>query len=550
MWLGPHFVVDLVRLARKGWPNLVRVGYLGVLFVAIAFMYRTQTDPNRLMSPGQYAVLAQSYANTIIVVQNLLVLALMPVYVASAIAEEKENQTLEALTLTHLTDRELVLGKLAGRLMHVGAIALSSLPILAFMHLWGNVEVGLIIYHEANTFLLLVSAGSMCILISTMSESVFQAISYSYVGVAAMALFGIGGAFALPWAAGSVTFRTTAALGDPTADYWVALAPLLFGHGIFIVATLTIAVSQIERLRQDERRRPKKTTSALALADTPSTPEPEPGDRGQVRSRIHPWAWPVSGDPLWWKECLKDGTTASLSVRWFIISIAAIIAVAIPFRSLYAVAPETRDALMALMSSFTFTSYFLAVAAYGIVVVFQLTMSVAGEREQDTLTTLFLIPDSRRAILIAKWIGPWWRNWPILALSWLGIALGLGFGVTGITGAFILLLMPWPLLLLLGGGSLLLSVWCRRVLFANIAIVGFIGLLVLAHIAAGPQTNIVFGFYVAAIGESRIDEFVSNLTWAGAASHALAEQVVFLLAGVACVVAAFRKFQKGDYVGR
>src|SRR6266571_4908285 len=95
---------------------------------------------------------------------------------------------MEALTLTHLTDRELVLGKLGARLMHLGAIVLSSFPLLAFMHLWGNVDVTLLAYHEANTFLLLVSAGSLCIYISAHSESVFQAVSNSYFW---LALFGI-----------------------------------------------------------------------------------------------------------------------------------------------------------------------------------------------------------------------------------------------------------------------------------------------------------------------------------------------------------------------
>ena len=30
-WVGPHFWVDLIRLARKGWPTLARVLYLVTL---------------------------------------------------------------------------------------------------------------------------------------------------------------------------------------------------------------------------------------------------------------------------------------------------------------------------------------------------------------------------------------------------------------------------------------------------------------------------------------------------------------------------------------
>lgn len=115
-WLGPHFHLELIRLTRKGWPTLARVGYLTAMLASLAFMYHTQRDRQHLLTPAQYALLAQEYASTLIVIQDLLILALLPVYVASAIAQEKENQTLEASTLTHLSDRELVLGKLCGRL--------------------------------------------------------------------------------------------------------------------------------------------------------------------------------------------------------------------------------------------------------------------------------------------------------------------------------------------------------------------------------------------------------------------------------------------------
>lgn len=198
---GPHFYFDLIRLARKGWPTLLRGVYLSVLLIGLTVMYRS-TD--NVVKPEHFANRAQTYATILVVLQNLLVLLFLPVYVASAIVEEKENRTLEILCLSFLTDREMVLGKLGPRLMHLGSIVLGGFPLLVFMHLWGNVDIAFLVYHEANTFLLLLTGGGICILISAQSEGVFQAITRSYSWLALLGFVGILVGFLLPWVIGEL----------------------------------------------------------------------------------------------------------------------------------------------------------------------------------------------------------------------------------------------------------------------------------------------------------------------------------------------------------
>src|SRR4051812_22122857 len=121
--IGPHFYFDLIRLPRKGWSTFFRCLYLLILLVGLAVMYESQR--HYIHNAGDYARFAQSFAYTLIVLQDILVLFLLPVYVASAIAEERENQTLEALFISPLTDRQIVLGKFGGRLLHLGAVILA-----------------------------------------------------------------------------------------------------------------------------------------------------------------------------------------------------------------------------------------------------------------------------------------------------------------------------------------------------------------------------------------------------------------------------------------
>ena len=53
--------------------------------------------------------------------------------------EEKERDTLRLLFTTPLLDREIVLGKLLGRLTHLGTVILAGLPILSLIPIWGGV---------------------------------------------------------------------------------------------------------------------------------------------------------------------------------------------------------------------------------------------------------------------------------------------------------------------------------------------------------------------------------------------------------------------------
>jgi hypothetical protein len=112
-----------------------------------------------------------------------------------------------------------------------------------------------------------------------------------------------------------------------------------------------------------------------------------------------------------------------------------------------------------------------------------------------------------------------------------------------------MLLMPWPFFLMVGGVSLWLSVVCRRVLYANIAVIGILGSLMLLHIVAGKQARIVLSFYVAGIGDTRIDELVRDLTWTEATTFALAQQGIFLVLGALFLALAFRTFSRRDYAG-
>jgi ABC-type transport system involved in multi-copper enzyme maturation permease subunit len=547
-WLGPHFYYDLIRLARKGWPTLARVAFLAIVLVGLLVMDRTQGESVHFTQPAEFARRAQRFAILLIVLQYLLVLALLPVYVASCIVEEKENQTLESLTLTHLTDRELVLGKLGARLVHVAAFALAGFPLLAFMHLWGNVDASMLVYHEVHLFALLLSAGSLCISVSANSESVFQAISGSYGWIALLGFVSMAAAFALPWMClGPLPRFNTRDPGSGEAHYWFPLFLLVSVHLFLTFLFISQTIARMEALRKEERKRPRKQTGALTLTDK-RVISTKVGKRGQTKSRIHPGAWPVRGHALFWKECLMEGTEYSLRARWVFIGLAAVSAGAILFQVLHFLIPPRDEAglgVRMMAYPLTFTAYFIALAVYALAVLFQMTMTVAAEREQGTLTFLLMIPEERVTILFAKWLGPWWRNWPILAICYLGVFLGFASGLYDWKAALFLIAAPWPLMLMLGGLALWLSVMCRRVLYANMAIVGSVAVLVLAHIAVGQPMLTEGAFYLYILG-ARTELSLMGATPLQALLLMLGHHAIFLMLAAAFLGHAFWIFGRRD----
>ncbi len=291
--LGPHFYYDLIRLARRGWPTGVRVLYLVALLLSLTIIHQTQRQHVTYQQLAQQAERGFQYAMTLIVLQDVLILLLLPVYVAGAVVEDKENRTIESLFLTDLADHEIALSKLGARLMPLAALVLAGFPVLAFLHLYGNLGTGLLVYHETNSLLLLLAGGSICLGSSTRSETVFQAISNAYPLMLLLALAGILGAALLPWLIGvPIAMLQHAIWRTPLQPVpWYAISIVIVAP-IYVTITavqLIASVRGMERFRLSESRRPRRLTGG-AGADRHSR-----ADAAGPAQALGPFAHPSAG---------------------------------------------------------------------------------------------------------------------------------------------------------------------------------------------------------------------------------------------------------------
>src|SRR5262249_23321626 len=116
--------------------------------------------------------------------QLLLIVLVTPGYTASAIADEKERRTLEALLATDLANHEIVLSKLLVRIGNLLLMLLTGLPILMLLHFMGGIDADLALGGFAAAMLTTASLGALGMVNSVCCRRPRDAIFYTYLELA------------------------------------------------------------------------------------------------------------------------------------------------------------------------------------------------------------------------------------------------------------------------------------------------------------------------------------------------------------------------------
>lgn len=184
--IGPTAWFDLLRLTRRPRSFGVRAGYaLFLLFVVFLFFWRFDAEH---IAPSQVSSLAERFTNEFFLWQAVALVVLVPAYFGGALAEEKERGTLDLLFTTHLTVRELVLGKLVGRLVHLLGLVLAGVPVLALVLLLGGVNPALVAGQTLAAVAGIWSIGCFSLYQSARSHTVSAGIFRAYGGIAGLHL--------------------------------------------------------------------------------------------------------------------------------------------------------------------------------------------------------------------------------------------------------------------------------------------------------------------------------------------------------------------------
>jgi ABC-type Na+ efflux pump permease subunit len=189
-------VWEMKRVARGRLWRYLQIGYCAWLVIqALAILASISSSSRVLLRPnGLYsrlelygAVYAQqmefldNYLVLLLQYQLVLVLAIIPAITASSLGQEKERGTLFALFGTSLTSRQILLGKLLGRLILLVPLALATLPALVFIATLTGRGLTPLILALAQQAILAFALGAACLLFGIWIRRATDAIVASYL---------------------------------------------------------------------------------------------------------------------------------------------------------------------------------------------------------------------------------------------------------------------------------------------------------------------------------------------------------------------------------
>ncbi len=139
--LGPVFSYECLTNARRWQLYAMRSFGVASLLLAMGAIAASQDAIFEGRSVEEYSQLGTSYFYAMIGVELALVMLAAPAATAGAICLDRSRGTLEHMMATDLSDAEIVLGKLAARVLPVIALVSCSLPVLAISTFLGGIDL-------------------------------------------------------------------------------------------------------------------------------------------------------------------------------------------------------------------------------------------------------------------------------------------------------------------------------------------------------------------------------------------------------------------------
>lgn len=535
LFFGPIFQREVVASGRRRGTYVARCAYALGLLVIVGLFFNGMRD-----SAGSYSAVSRLQALQTAAPQLALVIAWFqfvamllgsPILSAGAICDEKRARTLAVLMTTPLTSAQIVVGKLASRLVHILILSLIATPFLLAIRVCGGLDAALVLGTTALALTTAVLGASLGLLFSVgharattaavmgllalllvqggpaAAEGViYYAVNYSDLGAsptyeyhknilatcapATMGLTTLGVAMGTgapdlviqaDWPFDGVAGPVARSFGPTWA--WCSAYNLVMAAGVTL---LTIRVLRRRMLREASgggaptraRRRRRRAPSTTA------TPEPAiHGAAGSAAITEAALAAPEApsgtngGDahdePV--RERERQREVSNHPVLWrelrqssFGSRRAAWIVVLVTLGGLILLYANTRMSDEGLHATIAVLGALVAM----IQPVFLTTGGVAGEREARTWEVLLTTPLSGRAVVLGKYLGLLRAQWflPSVALGHLSVA-ALGGWISWWFAVHAALIFLGPALFLTATGQLFSLVF-RKAVTAAVANLG------------------------------------------------------------------------------
>lgn len=200
---------------RAGRQHVFRWLYAAWLILQLCFFYLIYAGSRWRGDPDAASQFAIGLTEIYLVQQFFVVLLATPTFAAGAITEEKTRGTLQYLLTAHVTPWEILVGKLAGRMLQVAILVLAGLPVLCFIGVFAGFYPVLFLVMLVSLLAALFGLGGASLLASVWARQTREAVLSLYTIL-------LGGA-ALLWGCRELA----AVLPDPLPGQSAALKTLL-----------------------------------------------------------------------------------------------------------------------------------------------------------------------------------------------------------------------------------------------------------------------------------------------------------------------------------
>lgn len=168
-----------IKVKMRSWKAAGIIGlYLSVLAaVALFITYMSTNDMYATTINPQFAMGAYT---GIAVIQFILILFIVPALTASAVAGERERQTLDLILCTRLRPTSIIVGKLLASMSQIILLIIASIPMFSIVFLYGGISVVEIAQLFGFYLITAVMAGSIGIFFSTYVKRTIAATVLTY----------------------------------------------------------------------------------------------------------------------------------------------------------------------------------------------------------------------------------------------------------------------------------------------------------------------------------------------------------------------------------
>ncbi|MDX1683272.1 MAG: hypothetical protein R3336_09140, partial [Phycisphaeraceae bacterium] len=190
---GNPLVVRTVQVGSRRMSHFWgRVGYLGALMLLVMFGLMTGGGMTGEHSMTALAKSGTQVFSVIAYTQVTLICLIAPLFMAGAISQEQAGETFDILLTTPLSNVQIVLGALAGRLFFVLALLAAGVPLFSVLLVFGGVPVDAIFVSFAVAGLVALAVGAVAVALAVLRIGGRKAVFTFVVAVAAYMVAGYG----------------------------------------------------------------------------------------------------------------------------------------------------------------------------------------------------------------------------------------------------------------------------------------------------------------------------------------------------------------------